>query len=707
MYKSNFKIKLLLAASFGSLLLPWNAQAMSLGRVIPNSGYGEKLDADIMLDDADSTFDGAQLQVKIASNEDFNQVGLRKEAYHSGLFFKPYKDSNGQWTIKVRSKEPIKQQFVSFLISADWPSGHNVREYLMILKGKTSNKNSQDELATGLKKSDDFKLAVTDDSNKIVRLNDNANGKSSLAEQYKDGSVLNLNESETDESISSTDINPKADVSEATAMNKTDATSSAKTPLNKLSFTTKGEQLIIKPAKNNTAAKNAIATKANKGIELDATTTPSQKADDADKMDSGAKNKAKAVTVFKSSKNSSFHTKNGDNLWNIAKNNIQNGVTINQMMVAIYNSNKKAFNKNNINNLKPNRVLQIPTVEEAKAIDLKVANNLESFAEKPITATTKDPLNKGTASNSAKDVVAAKVASKKVIAKKVDMASVEAKKSVVNEDLAKLKVDKSELVKPQETKASKDNASTNKHSLEIVTNDSKSNSSALLLEAERLIAKQKENQELKEKSIILQAQLNDMKKLLALKGGSSKQSEQDILKNTANTPLISNKVLSAKDKDPYGNFFTTKSAELLKIAADNNKKHNLMFWIWVILLAGGSSLGLVYYYWFRYYKIQPVAPDLMNTKRRHTDDDLAEYDDINEYTDDAFVVEEVKIKAKSKKEFNYQEELNANFDLVKAYIELGDSVNAKKILDVILSNGTKEQKAKANKLMKTLAVINE
>ena len=62
-----------------------------------------------------------------------------------------------------------------------------------------------------------------------------------------------------------------------------------------------------------------------------------------------------------------YHVKQGDTLWQIAeKVRAENrDVSVEQMILAIYRTNKDAFFGNNVNNLKAGKILKFPEREEA------------------------------------------------------------------------------------------------------------------------------------------------------------------------------------------------------------------------------------------------------------------------------------------------------------------------------------------------------
>jgi pilus assembly protein FimV len=78
--------------------------------------------------------------------------------------------------------------------------------------------------------------------------------------------------------------------------------------------------------------------------------------------------------------------KKGDTLGAIARQNMPAGVTLNQMMMALYRANEKAFIKGNINLVRAGRILNIPDREAILAVGAAEANkqvqtHMADFAE--------------------------------------------------------------------------------------------------------------------------------------------------------------------------------------------------------------------------------------------------------------------------------------------------------------------------------------
>ncbi len=123
--------KLLGAIIAGVLLLPETAFTLGLGEIEVNSALNQKLKADIELLSA-TPEDAESIIVKLASRKEFARAGLDRPYSLNDLRFKS-DVIDGVPHIKVSSGGPIREPFLNFLVEIDWPNGHLIREYTVLL----------------------------------------------------------------------------------------------------------------------------------------------------------------------------------------------------------------------------------------------------------------------------------------------------------------------------------------------------------------------------------------------------------------------------------------------------------------------------------------------------------------------------------------------------------------------------------------------
>jgi pilus assembly protein FimV len=124
--------KLMIVLAFGAAcLLPLDGYTLGLGEIEVNSALNQELDAQIELLSAVPE-DAEGLIVKLASREEFSRAGLDRPFLLQDLKFSNV-IRDGVPYVKITSGKPIREPFLNFLIEIDWPKGHLLREYTILL----------------------------------------------------------------------------------------------------------------------------------------------------------------------------------------------------------------------------------------------------------------------------------------------------------------------------------------------------------------------------------------------------------------------------------------------------------------------------------------------------------------------------------------------------------------------------------------------
>lgn len=117
----------------GALLtMPWASHGAGLGNITVISALGQPLRAEIDLiavpkDEVDL------LVAKLASAEEYRRAGLDRAEGLSGLRFSVEKRPNGQPYLKVTSLQPVNEPFLQLLVQLEWPAGRVLRNYTLLL----------------------------------------------------------------------------------------------------------------------------------------------------------------------------------------------------------------------------------------------------------------------------------------------------------------------------------------------------------------------------------------------------------------------------------------------------------------------------------------------------------------------------------------------------------------------------------------------
>ncbi len=102
-----------------------------MGEIEVNSALNQKLNADIELLSA-LPEDVETIIVKLASRKEFSRAGLDRPYLLNDLRFKSVVINDTPY-IRVSSGSPIREPFLNFLVEIDWPNGHLLREYTVLL----------------------------------------------------------------------------------------------------------------------------------------------------------------------------------------------------------------------------------------------------------------------------------------------------------------------------------------------------------------------------------------------------------------------------------------------------------------------------------------------------------------------------------------------------------------------------------------------
>lgn len=110
---------------------PAASSALGLGDIESSSHLNQPLRATIDLLAA-APADASQLQVRLASPDVFNRVGVARPDFLRNLHFTPTVQS-GKPVILVTSDVPMQEPFVNFLLEVSWPQGQLLKEYTVML----------------------------------------------------------------------------------------------------------------------------------------------------------------------------------------------------------------------------------------------------------------------------------------------------------------------------------------------------------------------------------------------------------------------------------------------------------------------------------------------------------------------------------------------------------------------------------------------
>ncbi|CAK0745130.1 pilus assembly protein FimV [Gammaproteobacteria bacterium] len=125
--------RLSLVVAVSTALAPWSAHALGLGDIRVNSALNQPLNAEIDLQSVEDTFVLDDLRAAIPSDKAFSRAGVERSYVLTQLIFTPGKTPDGRSVLGVRSREPIREVFLDFLVEVVWPQGRVVKGYTILL----------------------------------------------------------------------------------------------------------------------------------------------------------------------------------------------------------------------------------------------------------------------------------------------------------------------------------------------------------------------------------------------------------------------------------------------------------------------------------------------------------------------------------------------------------------------------------------------
>ena len=114
------------------VLIPGQAFSLGLGDITVDSVLNQPLQAQINLISA-RVEELDEVRVELAPADVFDRVGIPRPFFLTQLKFTSIALPGGGAAIRVTSKDPVKEPFLTFLVEVTWPNGRLLREYTVLL----------------------------------------------------------------------------------------------------------------------------------------------------------------------------------------------------------------------------------------------------------------------------------------------------------------------------------------------------------------------------------------------------------------------------------------------------------------------------------------------------------------------------------------------------------------------------------------------
>ncbi len=331
------------------------AHALSLGEIEMRSALNQPMQAEIQLSSVRAG-EMTGMIVKLASPEAFARAGIERTDALADLRFSVDQQSQ---TIVITSRRPIVEPFLNFLLEVDWPAGRMVREYTVLLDPPvfmTPNTSSRVDTAA------DSPALVQRDGDSLVTptpiLRDS---------DVFQGEVINLEE---DPAIARAREAGRAAAARAAAgdfpVQPLTADSGVDLGGEVISLNELGSDISVTEDLGEVISLTELDSPQVQNFpQLDESGLPTVE------LIGGGQDVASDVagTVTRpSSSADSVTVQRGDTLGTIADRLAGNGVSAQQMMMALLAANESAFINGNINLVRAGANLRVPSASEASAI---------------------------------------------------------------------------------------------------------------------------------------------------------------------------------------------------------------------------------------------------------------------------------------------------------------------------------------------------
>ena len=325
-------------------LFPAVGHALALGKLKVLSALNEPLNAEIEFTSiTEKELKG--LSVSLASRSDFNNAGVERLPFLSELKFVVDRKSDGRHFLQLRTEQQINEPFLHLLLKVEWPGGLLVREYTALIDPpyKITGKAAPVETPVVTPPAPEPIAAAPEPESTPMR------------EIQPPAPVAEAPQAE----MAKEEIPPivaKPEEPKAPEELKAEAAPSQE------EVAREEPPLEVAPAEIKLGPPDVVQDVAPQVESLEAT----PKEESPPMMEPETKPTPAPVMA----QMSEYSVKKGDTLWRIAEKARADNrdVSVEQMILAIYRTNKDAFFGNNVNNLKAGKILKFPEHEEVGSV---------------------------------------------------------------------------------------------------------------------------------------------------------------------------------------------------------------------------------------------------------------------------------------------------------------------------------------------------
>ena len=296
-----------------AMAIPTASNALSLGEIQSKSSLNQPFQGQINLLQTNPS-EVQNLRIRVASPEVFNRVGIDRPAFLNNISFRTAVQ-NGRPVILVNSSQPINEPFLNFLLEVSWPNGQLLKEYTVLLDPPVLLRPN---------------TAIAS-NNAGVRAEPRVQGRINRAPQPTQQQI----QAQRQRQAQQAQRQRQAQQQQRQAAQQRQA---------------QQQRLAQQQARSETAFERQ-----------------------ARQVLRGSAPARRVAAAPSRSSSANYRVRRGDTLSTIASRLSQNGVSRDQMMIALFEKNRRAFSQGNINNLKAGVVMARPSVQEARALSSRAA----------------------------------------------------------------------------------------------------------------------------------------------------------------------------------------------------------------------------------------------------------------------------------------------------------------------------------------------
>ena len=332
-------------------LLPPASHAMALGKLKVLSVLNEPLNAEIEFTSVtEKELKG--LSISLASRADFDGAGVDRPPFLSQIKFIVSKKLDGRYFIELRTDQQLDEPFLHLLLQVEWTGGRLVREYTALIDPpyKIAGKAAAVEVPVITVPAPVAEAQPSMPSPPVAEAPPAEVQKAETPTEEVPPVVAQPEEPKAPEELKAEATPPQEEIAKATPPAETLPEETKLGPPEVSQRVVPEEFAGPKVEPLEAAPKEEIARAPGEETAVAPEPMP-------------APESAQAAM-------SEYNVKRGDTLWAIAEKARADDkdVTVEQVILAIYRTNKGAFFGNNVNNLKAGKILKIPEREEVEAV---------------------------------------------------------------------------------------------------------------------------------------------------------------------------------------------------------------------------------------------------------------------------------------------------------------------------------------------------